>query len=73
MCSSDLVGVMAHLALYFARHSLWPEGSSGWPNPAALVFAAVAALLLLRLKWSIARTILACGACGVLAHALQGG
>ena len=71
--TAAVVGVMAHLALYFAHHSLWPEGSSGWPNPTALAFAAVAALLLLRLKWSIARTILACGACGVLAHALQGG
>ena len=58
------------LAIYFARHSLWPLGVDTWPDPVALAIAVVAALLMVRFKWSILRTILLCGALGMATHAL---
>ena len=68
--TAAVVGVMAHLAIYFARHSLWPLGVDTWPDPVALAIAVVAALLMVRFKWSILRTILLCGALGLATHAL---
>ena len=68
--TAAVVGVMAHLAIYFARHSLWPLGVDTWPDPVALAIAVVAALLMVRFKWSILRTILLCGALGMATHAL---
>jgi len=39
-------------------------------DPVALAIAVVAALLMVRFKWSILRTILLCGALGMATHAL---
>jgi chromate transporter len=66
--TAAVVGVMAHLALYFAQHSVWLE--AGGLSVPALVMALMAAGMLWGLKQSIARTLLACGALGVVAHAL---
>ena len=71
--TAAVVGVMAHLALFFAQHSVWHEGAGGWPDGPALIMALLAALLLWVAKQSIARTLLACGAMGIVAHAVGWG
>jgi chromate transporter len=66
--SAAVVGLMAHLGLYFARHSLWPGGGGLWPDPWSLATMALAWFLLARRQWGVARTLLACGALGLLTH-----
>ncbi|MDI9331568.1 MAG: chromate efflux transporter [Alphaproteobacteria bacterium] len=68
--SAAVVGVMAHLAWFFAQNSLWPQGGEGWPKPMALAWMLLALALMVRWRWSVASTLLACGALGWLAHAV---
>ncbi len=68
--TAAVVGVMAQLAVYFARHSLWPGGGSLWPDPQAVFIMGVAAWLMGGRQWSAARTILVCAALGALFHGL---
>jgi chromate transporter len=68
--TAAVVGVMVHLALFFAQHSVWHEGAGFWPDLPALFMALLAAWLMLGWKQSIARTLLTCGAVGIVAHAL---
>jgi chromate transporter len=70
--TAAVVGVMVHLALFFARHSVWHEASGIWPDVPALIMALLAAWLLLGWKQSIARTLLTCGTLGMGWHALGG-
>jgi chromate transporter len=71
-----VVGVIANLALYFAMHTLFRDVTTidwgpiqaqlpivGSLKPWALAVAALAAVLLFRLKWSVLRTL---GACALL-------
>ncbi len=75
--TAAVVGVIANLAVYFALHTLfagtrtaaWGPVSLELPvlgtlRPASLVIALVAALLLLRLRWSVLRTLGVCAAPG---------
>ncbi len=77
--TTAVVGVIAHLALWFGSHVLFAThrtlafGITQVELPIArsvsvpsLLFAALAALLLLRLKWSIPLTLLLVGALGIL-------
>ena len=70
--TAAVVGVIANLAVWFALHVLFRrEGAAGWPDPAsldwrALVIAAVAALLLFRLRWSVPVVLAAAAAGGLL-------
>jgi chromate transporter len=68
--TAAVVGVMVHLALFFAQHSVWHEGAGFWPDLPALFMALLAAWLMLGWKQSIARTLLTCGSVGMVAHAL---
>jgi chromate transporter len=70
--TAAVVGVMANLALFFARHSIWPQGLTAGPSLQALAMVALAWVLMVRLKVSVAQTIVICGALGGLAHALVG-
>jgi chromate transporter len=73
-----VVGVIANLAIYFAIHTLFREGSPvTWGpvdlqlphldslKPLSLAVAGFAALLLFRVKWSVLRTLGACAAVGL--------
>ena len=64
--TAAVVGVMAQLALYFARHSLWPAEVLALPDGSAVAFMVLAAALMWRLNYSVARTVLMCGALGAL-------
>jgi chromate transporter len=77
--TAAVVGVIANLAVYFATHTLFGS-SSTWHagpvhlelpdltsvDPAALAVAALAAVLLFVVRWSVLRTLLACAAVGLV-------
>ncbi len=70
--TAAVVGVMAHLALFFAQHSLWPAGLAQGLSVQALVFTVLAFALMVRQTCTVAQTIVLCGLSGVLWHALLG-
>jgi chromate transporter len=74
------VGVIANLAVFFALHTLFAETDKvSWGplhlelpdlasvKPVSVGIAVIAAVLLLRFKWSVLRTLGTCAALGVLA------
>jgi len=78
--TAAVVGVIANLAVFFALHTVFAETSRvSWgpvtvtvPDPSSVrwtsvVIAAVAALLLFRLRWTVLRTLGACAALGLVA------
>ena len=82
--TAAVVGVIANLALYFALHTLfgathaWARGplrltlpELGSLRPVPLVIAAVAAVLIFRLKWSVLRTLGACALLGLVAGLVE--
>lgn len=83
--TAAVVGVIANLALFFAVHTLFADTRrvgrdhlglelpvwSSWSWPAVLV-AAVALVLVLRLRWSVLRTLGACAFLGLALHLATG-
>jgi chromate transporter len=80
--TAAVVGVIANLGVYFAVHTLfgtvqphrWGPVVVEVPDlttlrPVALAIAAVAAVLVFRLRWSVLRTLGVCAALGVAATA----
>jgi chromate transporter len=78
--TAAVVGVIANLGVYFAVHTLFretrPAGGSvlalelpdpSTLRPVALVIAAVAAVLIFRLRWSVLRTLGICAVLGLAA------
>jgi chromate transporter len=65
--TAAVVGVIANLALYFARHVFWPAGFTHPPDWISLAIACAAALALFRFRLGVIPVILACGVAG-LAH-----
>lgn len=76
--TAAVVGVIADLALYFAVHTLFARSARhGWGpvrvelpvpgsvQPVAVAIALVAAALVLRLRWSVPRTLGVCALLGV--------
>jgi chromate transporter len=61
--TAAVVGVIVSLAVFFARHVFWPQGSTDW---IALVAACVALVALVRYKVGLVPLILAMGAAGML-------
>ena len=80
--TAAVVGVIANLGVYFAAHTLFgATGQYRWgplrvdlpdpgtSRPVALAIAAVAALLVFRLRWSVLRTLGVCAVLGIAATA----
>lgn len=81
--TAAVVGVIANLGVYFATHTLFDAShrvglrplTVELPDPAtldpvALGVAALAAVLLLRLRWSVLRTLGVCAVVGLAAQFL---
>ncbi len=81
--TAAVVGVIANLGVYFATHTLFDEShrAAFGPltvevpdlstlDPVALGVAAMAAVLLLRLRWSVLRTLAVCALVGLVAQFL---
>ncbi len=66
--TAAVVGVIANLALYFARHVFWPGGLAHPPDWTTLAIACGAALALFWFRLGIIPVILACGVAGLLMH-----
>ena len=80
--TAAVVGVIANLAVFFAVHTVFAEVSDrrsygplrlevpDWStiSPRAVVIAAVAFVLLFRIKWSVLRVLGACALLGILAE-----
>jgi len=66
--TAAVVGVIANLALYFARHVFWPGGFAHPPDWISLVIACGAALALFRFRLGVIPVILACGVAGLVGH-----
>jgi len=60
-----VVGVIASLAVFFARHVLWPDGVGGGLDTVAALLCAAAAVALFRYRVGVVPLILACGAAGL--------
>ena len=83
--TAAVVGVIAHLAVYFATHTLFRRtvDVDGGPlsmelpdldslRPVAAGIAVLAAVLVFRVRWSMLRTLALCAAVGLAAVALPG-
>jgi chromate transporter len=77
--TAAIVGVIANLALFFALHTLFADTRTAEAGPVSLALpvwssyvweawlvAAVAALLVFRLQWSVLRTLGVCALLGIL-------
>jgi chromate transporter len=64
--TAAVVGVIANLALYFARHVFWPGGFENPPDWLSLAIACGAALALFWFRLGVIPVILACGAAGLI-------
>jgi len=69
--TAAVVGVIGSLAVFFAKHTFWPQGFAGaFDVPAALI--AVAALVgFVRFKRGAVETIVVCALLGLLASTLR--
>ncbi|HEX6398749.1 MAG TPA: chromate efflux transporter [Steroidobacteraceae bacterium] len=66
--TAAVVGVIANLALYFARHVFWPGGLASPFDWMTLAIACGAALALFWFRLGVIPVILACGVAGLLVH-----
>jgi chromate transporter len=66
--TAAVVGVIANLALYFARHVFWPAGLAHPPDWITLAIACGAALALFWFRLGVIPVILACGVAGLIVH-----
>ena len=64
--TAAVVGVIVSLALFFARHVLWPQGRAGGFDPAAAAIAAAAVLALFRFRAGVITVIAAGGLAGLV-------
>ncbi|MFO0461625.1 MAG: chromate efflux transporter [Burkholderiales bacterium] len=63
--SAAVVGVIASLALFFARHVLWPDGTGGRFDAVAAAIGVAAAVAVFRFRVGVVPLILGCGALGL--------
>lgn len=70
--TAAVVGVVVHLALFFAQHVLWPAGFAGALDVPALALSLAALLALWRLKRTPIEVILSCALAGWVSKALTG-
>jgi chromate transporter len=69
--TAAVVGVIASLAVFFARHVFWPQGWEGAMDWAACAIAAGALLALIRFRIGVIPVIGACAALGLLIRLAQ--
>jgi chromate transporter len=69
--TAAVVGVIASLALFFATHTLWPDGLQGRFDHYAALLAVAAAVALIRFKVGTVKVLLACGLFGVVLRSLH--
>ncbi len=70
--TAAVVGVIVNLAVFFAGHVLWPEGSSGRFDWFSLLVGLAAIVALWRYKTGMIPVILACGAAGLTYRLIAG-
>lgn len=70
--TAAVVGVILHLALFFAGHVLWPQGAAGPFDAGAALIALGAGIALLRFKWGAVPVLAACAAAGLAVRLLGG-
>ncbi|MFP5440971.1 MAG: chromate efflux transporter [Gammaproteobacteria bacterium] len=66
--TAAVVGVILHLALFFAQHVFWPASTpaaQGAPDPGAMAIATIAFIALWRFDQSVLRVIGACALAGL--------
>jgi chromate transporter len=63
--TAAIAGVIANLAVFFARHVFWPGGVTGPPDPYPALLALAAIVAMLRLRASIIPLIGAAAALGI--------
>jgi chromate transporter len=68
--TAAVVGVIVNLAVFFAGHILFPQGSSGAFDAVAALITVLASLALFRYKVGIIAVIAGCGAAGWLSSLL---
>jgi chromate transporter len=69
--TAAVVGVVLHLALFFASHLLWPQGLTGGLDGVAAGIATLAALALWRWRWGVLPMLGGCAALGLLVTLLR--
>ncbi|MFG6468541.1 chromate efflux transporter [Roseateles sp. BYS87W] len=62
--TAAVVGVILHLALFFAGHVVCPHGWSAPPDLAATALGVAAGVALIRLRWGVLPVLGACAAAG---------
>ena len=63
--TAAVVGVIVNLALFFAHHTLWPQGLSGAIDVPSAIIAVAAAVALLKFKLNVMHVIGVCGLSGI--------
>jgi len=64
--TAAVVGVIANLAVFFARHVLWPEGFGARFDLLALATGLAAAFALLVLRWNLIVVLVLCAVAGLV-------
>jgi chromate transporter len=68
--TAAVVGVIASLAMFFARHTFWPKGWLGSTDWLSIALALGAVLALIRFKRGTIETILSCAVIGLIVKGL---
>jgi chromate transporter len=63
--TAAVVGVIAHLAVFFAAHTFWPRGAAGGVDIAAAGLAVAAGWALMRWKVGPVKVLAACALAGL--------
>ncbi len=69
--TAAVVGVIVNLALFFAYHVLWPQGSGGRFDVASALIALAAAVALFRFKRGVIEVIAGSAVIGLAVHLLR--
>jgi chromate transporter len=70
--TAAVVGVIASLAVFFAKHTFWPKGWSGVTDWLSIVLAIAALVALIKFKRGTIETILSCAVIGFVVKQIMG-
>jgi chromate transporter len=68
--TAAVVGVIASLAVFFAQHTFWPNGMSGYFDWLEALIAVAALIALVKFKRGVIETIAVCAVIGLIVKAL---